>query len=99
MNDTFASDVADWASRTEVKQTAVLHESLRRLDNEIEKDTPVVTGNLRNSRAASSVARPAIEWKTKKFRDPTDAINHAIAGVEVGQTAWLGFRAPDDGND
>ncbi len=94
MADKFSAAVENWAKQTEIKQTAVLHESVRGLDAEIAENTPVVTGNLRNSRTVSSLARPAIDWTTKKFRNPDDAINNAIAGIEVGQTAWLGFRAP-----
>ena len=90
----FEAAVGDWAKKTEVQQTAVLQTSLRLLDDEVAANIPVVTGNLRNSRAVSALGRPTIEWKTKKFRDPSDAINNAIAGVEVGQTAYLGFRAP-----
>ena len=90
----FAAAVADWAKKTELQQSAVLHTALRLLDDEVAASTPFKTGNLRNSRAVSSLGRPRIEWKTKKFRDPSDAINNAIAGVEVGQTVYLGFRAP-----
>lgn len=94
MADKFAASVKGWTEKTIIKQTAVLHESVRGLDAEIADNTPVVTGNLRNSRTVSSLGRPAVDWKTKKFRNPDDAINNAIAGIEVGQTAWLGFRAP-----
>lgn len=94
MPEGFAAAVADWADKTEVQQTAVLHQSLRALDGEIAANTPVVTGNLRNSRAVSTLAPPAIDWKAKKFRAPDDAIDNAVAGVEIGQTTWLGFRAP-----
>ena len=90
----FASQVKDWVEKTEVQQTTVLHQALRLLDAELAEATPVVTGNLRNSRAVTSLARPRIEWKTKKFRDPSDQISNGIAGVEIGQTAWLGYRAP-----
>jgi len=92
--DKFAAAVANWAKQTEIKQTAVLHESVRGLDAEIAENVPVVTGNLKNSRTVSPLGRPAVDWKTKKFRNPDDAINNAIAGIEVGKTAWLGFRAP-----
>lgn len=94
MADKFGAAVANWAKETEIKQTAVLHESVRGLDAEIAENVPVVTGNLKNSRTVSSLGRPAVDWTTKKFRNPGDAINNAIAGIEVGQTAWLGFRAP-----
>lgn len=92
--ETFASKVADWAEKTEIKQTEVLHASLRDLDAEIDSHIPVVTGNTRNSRAVSTLGPPALEWQTKKFRDPADQINNAIAGVAVGEKAWLGLRAP-----
>jgi len=94
MADKFSAAVTDWAKKSEVKQTAVLHQALRGLDAEIAENTPKVTGNTVNSRTVSALARPTVNWKTKKFRDPSDAINNAIAGVEVGQTVWLGFRAP-----
>lgn len=94
MADKFEAAVANWARETEEKQSAVLHESLRNLDQEIERNTPEVTGNLKNSRTVSTLGPPSINWTTKKFREPSDAINNAIAGVEVGETAWLGFRAP-----
>lgn len=94
MSGKFEAAVDKWTKDTEIKQTAALHQSLRQLDKEIAANTPVVTGNLKNSRTISTLGPPAIDWKTKKFRDPSDSINNAAAGVEVGQTAWLGFRAP-----
>lgn len=94
MAQSFEAAVAGWAKKTEVQQTAVLHESLRQLDDTLAEKTPRVSGNLRNSRTLSTLGPPTIDWKVKKFREPSDSINNAIAGVEVGQTAWLGFRAP-----
>ena len=94
MAEKFTSAVADWAIKTERQQTEVLHESLRGLDDTLADKTPVVTGNLKNSRTLSTLGPPSIDWGRKKFRDPSDAIDNAVAGVEVGQTAWLGFRAP-----
>lgn len=93
-SDRFSSKVADWCKKTEVQQTAVLHQSLRTLDDEIKDNTPVVTGNTQNSRAVSALGPPPIDWSGKKFRNPDDAINNAIAGVAVGTKVWLGFRAP-----
>lgn len=94
MAEGFAAAVANWTKKTEEQQAEVLHESIRRLDAEVVENVPVLTGNLRDSRAVSALAPIAIDWSTKKFRNPDDAINNAIAGVEVGATAWLGFRAP-----
>jgi hypothetical protein len=94
MANTFAAAVKDWAQKTEEKQTAVAHQSLRLLDQEVAATVTVKTGNLRNSRQISTSGNVTIDWTTKKFRDPTDAINGAIAGVEMGRTASYGFRAP-----
>lgn len=97
---TFAADIKGWTDKTEVAQTETLHASLRALVEEVTRpkseggNMPVVEGNLRNSVAVSTLAPIAMDWKTKKFRDPSDAVNNAIAGVAVGETAWIGFRAP-----
>ncbi len=90
----FESAVKGWSQKTEVQQTAVLHEALRQLDDTLVEKTPTKSGNLRKSRTLTTGGPPTVDWKVKKFREPSDAINNAIAGVEVGQTAWLGFRAP-----
>lgn len=94
MAESFAAAIKGWAKKTEIKQTAVLHEAIRGLADTLGEKTPVVSGNLRNSRTVTAGGPPVIEWKTKKFRDPSDSINNAVAGVEVGETAWIGFRAP-----
>ena len=90
----FESAIEKFANGFDVTQTAVYHQALRGLDGEIEANTPEVTGNLKNSRTVSTLGPPVIDWKTKKFRNPDDAINGAIAGVDVGDTVDLGFRAP-----
>lgn len=94
MADAFAAAVKGWSTKTEIKQTAVLHESIRGLADTLGDKTPKVTGNLANSRQVTTGGPPTIEWKKKKFREPSDEINNAVAGVEVGETAWIGFRAP-----
>lgn len=96
----FGAQVAAWVSRSEEAQTDILHESLRHLVDEVTRPKsagghlPVVTGNLGNSVAVSTLGPVTFDWTTKKFRNPSDAVNNAIAGVAVGQTAWIGFRAP-----
>lgn len=96
----FAADIKGWTDKAEVAQTETLHASLRALVDEVTRSKneggflPVVTGNLQNSVAVSTLAPITMDWKTKKFRDPSDAVNNAIAGVAVGETAWIGFRAP-----
>lgn len=94
MAGNFAADVAKWATETDRRLTDVWHESLRGLDHEMAANVTVVTGNTRNSRAVSTSGPVAVDWRTKKFRNPDDAINNAIAGADIGGVAHLGFRAP-----
>lgn len=90
----FASSVSDWANKAEGTQEIILQQSLRALSKETYDNTPVVTGNTRNSVELSTLGPIVIDWKRKKFRPPQDQINNAAAGVKVGQTSWVGFRAP-----
>lgn len=93
MTETFSARVAEFANASEARLTQVWHGALRELDAEIARDTPVVTGNLRNSRTVSTTGPITIDFRTKKFRRPDDTIDNAIAGAEIGGTARLGFRA------
>jgi hypothetical protein len=83
-----------WEEKVELKKAEVFHASLRDLTEEVEQNTPKVTGNTANSLSVSTLGPVTIDWKTKKFRDPSDAINNAIAGAETNATVWIGFRAP-----
>lgn len=100
MVDIFAAQVADWAEKTEAEQTRILHASVRHLVEEVTRPKsagghmPVVKGNLRNSVAVSTTGPVAINFKTKRFSDPSESVNNAIAAIEVGAPAWIGFRAP-----
>lgn len=90
----FDDVVARFARMADERLTGIWHESLRGLDHEMKEATPVVTGNLQNSRAVSTAGPVAVDWRTKKFRDPDDSINGVIAGAEVGGVVHLGYRAP-----
>lgn len=94
MAGTFSAAVDKWAIETEHRMTEVWHGSLRELDKEMAAGVKVVTGNTKNSRAVSTTGPLAVAWRTKKFRDPSDQINGAIAGAEIGGVVHLGFRAP-----
>lgn len=94
MAGSFSSPVERWATETDRRLTDVWHESLRGLDHEMAANVTVVTGNTRNSRAASNSGPIATDFRTKKFRNPDDAINNAIAGADIGGVVHLGFRAP-----
>lgn len=93
LDNQFSSAVKDWCDKTLLKQTAVLQDSVRLLAEEVGTHVPVVSGNLKNSRTVSSNGYPAIDWRTKKFRNPSDEINNASAAVQVGVTAYVGMRA------
>jgi hypothetical protein len=86
--------VAKFAEQATHDLAEVWHGSLRGLDQEMADNVTVVTGNLKNSRTVSTTGPVAVDWRTKKFRDPSDSINNAIAGAEPGGVAHLGFRAP-----
>lgn len=100
MVDRFAADIANWSKKTEETQTDILHQSLRLLVEEVTRPKsagghlPYVTGNLANSVAVSTLGPVTMDFRTKKFRSSGDSVNNAIAGVDVGATAFIGFRAP-----
>lgn len=100
MADQFAAAVANWEKKSEIEQADILHRSLRLLVEEVTRPEsagghmPVVKGNLRNSVAVSTLGPVTMDFKTKRFGNPADAVSNAIAGVEIGTTAYVGFRAP-----
>jgi hypothetical protein len=100
MTKSFGAQFDAWAKQTEIEQTRVIHHAVRNLVAEATRPQadgghmPVVRGNLRNSVQVSTTGPVEVDWSTKKFRDPSDAVNNAIAGIEPGVTAHVGFRAP-----
>jgi hypothetical protein len=96
----FAGAIKGWADKTEASQTDILHQALRLLVEEVTRPKsagghmPYVTGNLAKSVAVSTLGPVTMEFWTKKFRNSADSVNNSIAGVEVGTTAFIGFRAP-----
>lgn len=100
MADSFAAAIKDWAAKTEEAQTDILHQSLRLLVAEVTRPKsegghlPYVSGNLYNSKAVSTLGPVTMDFRTKKFRNSDDSVNNAIAGVAIGDTAYIGFRAP-----
>lgn len=100
MTGRFAAQVERWAEKTETAQTEILHQALRLLVEEVTRPQslgghlPYLTGNLKNSVAVSTLGPVTYNFTTKKFRDSSDAVNNAIAGVDVGEKVFIGFRAP-----
>lgn len=64
--------------------------------------TPVVTGNLQKSLAASTYGLPPILFKSRKsksaaeveFSGDLQSIDAVIDSATLEQTVWLGFQAP-----
>jgi hypothetical protein len=100
MPKSFSAAVADWAKKAEIEQTNILQRAVRLLVAEVTQSKaegghlPKVTGNLQRSVAVSTTGPVTIDWNTKKFRDPSSAVANAIEGIEIGKTAFVGFRAP-----
>lgn len=97
---TFSAAIDKWIDKTEKRVTNVLREAALLVDHTVSLpvagggNLPVVTGNLRRSRAASTIGPPAILWKEKTFSGSDEAIASVIKGAAVGQTVWIGFQAP-----
>ena len=100
MADDFGAAIARWAKKAEIEQSRVVHQAVSLLVEEVTRPVsqgghmPVETGNLRNSVAVSSLGPVTVNFRTKKFANPAEQLKTAIAGIEVGQPVWIGFRAP-----
>ena len=106
MAKSFSAEVEAWVRNTHTTLTDVLREASRGVAHEVTlpKDEggpmPVVTGNLRNSLAASTTGMPPVRWgrrikgATSDFAPNQGQIEAVIGGAEIGQTVFLGFQAP-----
>lgn len=106
MPETFAAQVDAWVRKTDTTTVDVFREATRDLAREVmlPKDEgghmPVITGNLRNSLAASTTARPPVRWAKRgkgarnDFPPNEGQLEAVIAGATIGQTLFLGFQAP-----
>jgi len=87
-----------WSEKAKRNTTMVMRSSVQKLATDVMSDvgsgagqTPIDTGNLRNSLMASTAAMPSV--KDGEFGDNSGQITLAIAGAEIGDTIWLGFQA------
>lgn len=92
----FSAQVDKWATETRDRMTEVVRESARGAAASLtdRAKIPVVSGNLRNSLAASLAGRPAIDWTRKHTFTDLAEVPNVIASAEPGHTIFLGFRAP-----
>jgi hypothetical protein len=90
------ANMDQWSAKAKRNTSMVFRSSAQKLAEAVMEDvgpgqgqTPIDTGNLRNSLMASTASMPAV--REGEFSAPD--ITLAIAGAEVGQTIYLGFQA------
>lgn len=100
MVDTFSTAVDAWVRKADERLVAVTRESALLLDREVALpqqeggNLPVVSGNLRRSRAASTIGMPPVLWRQTEFKGSDAAIAAVIMGAPLGASIWIGFQAP-----
>lgn len=99
MAESFSAKVERWARETEQRARDVFREAALQADQEVSEPNsegghlPVVSGNLRKSRAASTIGPPQTLWRQKEFSGTDAGIASVIRTAEIGQTVWIGFQA------
>lgn len=94
----FAADIGAWARKTEDRLVEVPRESARLAARSMTDPSvmPRVTGNLAHSLTASTAAMPTIDFSKVRplFTESEAQIEGVVANAQIGQTIFLGFRAP-----
>lgn len=105
----FSVSIAQWVQKTETRTLLLFHEAAAGLAYEIMQPRdegghmPVVTGNLRNSLAASRQGVPPVKWRTKneageharvEFPDNGFQLQSEIIAAALGETLYFGMQAP-----
>jgi hypothetical protein len=95
---TFSAQVDDWVRATKERVEVVFHEAAQDIAEEIVAKTPVDTGYLRHSFAASGEQMPMIRAEARpaegaKYSFDAGPINLVIMNVPLGKTIFLGFSA------
>ena len=92
------ADISKWTDKAKRNTAMVMRSSVQKLASDIMADvgpgegqTPIDTGNLRNSLSVSTNAMPPV--RDGEFSDPGGSIALAINGAEIGDTIYLGFQA------
>jgi len=94
----FAEDTKKWINETKQRQLAWIRTALQDLDKEIATpvakggNMPVITGNLRRSRLASTDSMPGLGGREFKA-DPGAQIAGVLANLKLGQKFFYGFQA------
>lgn len=100
MRGSFESQLSEWARQSQARALAVVKDATQIVANEMRRpkgaggNMPVDTGNLRRSVGVSKSEMPSIKDRKTKFNtDPGGEITLTIAGMQVGDTIYLGFQA------
>jgi hypothetical protein len=89
----FAAQVKAWGEKAKRNTTLVFRESVQSLARDLTYNTPLVTSNLRRSLMSSTVAMPTVKDGSFLGSDTSGQTEFTIAGLEVGDTFYLGFQA------
>lgn len=97
-NAKFVATTSAWVHSSKARMLAWVRTSLQDLDREIALpvarggNMPVVTGNLRRSRLASTDSMPRAGGREFKA-DPGAQVTGVIASMQIGQRFFYGFQA------
>lgn len=89
----FSAQVKAWGDKAKRNTGIVFRESVQSLARDVFYRTPLVTGNLRRSLLSSGVAMPSVKPNVEFATDPMGQVDFTIAGLDVGDTFYLGFQA------
>jgi len=87
----FAAQVKAWGEKAKRNTALVFRESVQSLARDLTYHTPLVTGNLRRSLMSSTVSMPTT--RDGEFAEISGQTEFTIAGLEIGDTFYLGFQA------
>lgn len=93
---TFEAEVAEWARKVQGAELLIFQESAQELVSQLTALVPVDTGFLRSSLRASTTAMPVMSLDNPgagAFTLDAGEISLVIAGVDIGDTIYLGYTA------
>jgi hypothetical protein len=100
MAKSFSAAVDAWTKKTENRMAEVFRVAAATAAEVMNRPIaeggrmPVVTGNLRNSLAASTIGPvPALWGRKEPFAPNPDGIAAVIDSAQLGGTVWLGYQA------
>ncbi len=99
MASSFSAQVGAWALQTRQRMEAGVRDAAQTVANDVRRpkaaggNMPVLTGNLRRSLMASTAQMPSVQAGDVIFTNSDGQVTLTIAGMQLGQTIYLGFQA------